>query len=191
MTSSDRLRQSKPTDSADTRIRHRRGTRRIDATTAQNASPMLDLRSVGSTPLPGRRGLDRRTFIRRFRVMDDAARVGGDRSRTVAVVSGTYSHPGAETSARRLAPGTFVWIGLRHARTSPRRLSASFPVAVRQSGRLADVAEAASREVMTQDVEQTLAALLPVRPVRPELVEEDTVFDVREPGAVVGRLELV
>ncbi len=48
----------------------------------------------------------------------------------------------------------------------------------------------ASREVLSQSLEQAPAAFLPVRPVGPESVEEDAVLDVREPGALVDRVEL-
>jgi hypothetical protein len=40
-------------------------------------------------------------------------------------------------------------------------------------------------EVVTQRLDQAPAAFLAVRPVGPELVEEDAVLDVREPGALV------
>ena len=48
----------------------------------------------------------------------------------------------------------------------------------------------ALREVVAQSLEQAPAAFLAARPVGPELVEEDAVLDVREPGALVDRLEL-
>ncbi|MCW2801800.1 MAG: Integrase catalytic region [Propionibacteriaceae bacterium] len=48
----------------------------------------------------------------------------------------------------------------------------------------------ASRQVVAQGLEQAPAASLAVRPVGPELVEEDAVLDVREPGSLVDRLEL-
>src|SRR3954453_7296842 len=46
------------------------------------------------------------------------------------------------------------------------------------------------RQVVAQGLEQAPAAFLAVRRVGPELVEEDAVLDVREPGACVDRLEL-
>ena len=46
------------------------------------------------------------------------------------------------------------------------------------------------REVVAESLEQAAGAFLAVRPVGPELVEEDAVLDVREPGALVDRLEL-
>src|SRR6478609_1102734 len=45
-----------------------------------------------------------------------------------------------------------------------------------------------SGEVVAECREQAAAAFLPVRPVGPELVEEDPVLDVGEPGALVDRL---
>src|SRR5919107_2114493 len=52
------------------------------------------------------------------------------------------------------------------------------------------IAGGASREVVVQGLEQAPAACFAVRPVGPELVEEDAVLDVGEPGALVDRLEL-
>ena len=51
-------------------------------------------------------------------------------------------------------------------------------------------AGSASREVVAQSLEQALGAFLTARPVGPELVEEDAVLDVCEPGALVYGLEL-
>jgi hypothetical protein len=48
----------------------------------------------------------------------------------------------------------------------------------------------ASREVVAQSLEQAAGAFLTALPFGPELVEEDAVLDVREPGALVYGLEL-
>src|SRR3954468_2053651 len=45
-------------------------------------------------------------------------------------------------------------------------------------------------EVGAESIEDAPAARLAVRSVGPELVEEDPVLDLREPGALVDRLEL-
>jgi len=44
------------------------------------------------------------------------------------------------------------------------------------------IAGGGSREVVAQSLEQAPGAFLAARPVGPELVEEDAVLDVREPG---------
>ena len=50
--------------------------------------------------------------------------------------------------------------------------------------------DGASHEDVTQSLEQAAAAFLAVRCVGPELIEEDAMFDVGEPGALVDWFEL-